>query len=483
MLTNFSLRHGWVLGLMAISTWVVTGCKKADDAVTPAPDPALAENGLVDNWILSNMRDLYYWNDKLPAKPDTTLAPADFFDSILYKYDATLRPDGDRFSWIEDDSQSLEAELSGQSKTTGMEFNLYLRSSGSDAVIAQVLYVLPNSPAAKAGLVRGDIISKVNGTSLTKTNYYALLFQQTSFTFGLAKVSNSTLVDMDDTRSVTAETFQEDPVFMDSVYTVNGKKVGYLVYNLFTQAPYGSTGTQYDNEVDAVFAGFKAQGVTELILDLRYNGGGDERSAINLASLIGKNVDNTKEFFHEEYNSQVTQYLKSQYGSSVFVNNFTNKAQSIGANLNRVFVLTTDWTASASELIINGLKPYMSVVTIGSTTYGKNVGSTTISDDTGKIKWGLQPIIVKAYNSLGQSDYTGGFAPTVEIEEPITLKPLGDVNEDLLSTALQQISGTGSGRFGIRNNNPLTVIGSSVQRKAGGSNFFVHLKSLPIKSL
>lgn len=478
-----SLRSLLMLILLVASSWILTSCHQ-DDIVTPEPDATLVQNGLVDNWILDNMRDLYYWNDKIPANPDTTLAPADFFDSILYKYDETLRPDGDRFSWIEENGQQLEAELSGQTKTTGMEFTLYLRAANSDAVIAQVLYVLPNSPASKAGIKRGDIISKVNGQSLTRTNYYSLLFEPTTFTFGLAKVSNSTLVDTDDTRTVTAELYQEDPVYLDSVYVVNGKKIGYLVYNMFVQAPYGSSGTEYDQEVDAVFANFKAQGVTELILDLRYNGGGDERSATNLASLVGKNVSSSKEFFHEEYNTLLTQYLKSNYGSSVFINNFVTKSQNIGANLSRVYVLTTDWTASASELIINGLRPYMSVVTIGTKTYGKNVGSTTITDETGTIKWGLQPIIVKAFNSLGQSDYTGGFSPTVEVEEPITLLPLGDTSEDLLGAAIQQITGTTTGgRVALRDNNPLKMIGSSIQRKAGGSNFFVHLKSIPTTKL
>lgn len=474
------LRSVFLLSLLTASSVILTSCRRESDLVTP--DPVLVQNGLVDNWILNNMRDLYYWNDKIPAKVDTTLAPADFFDAILYKFDKTLRPDGDRFSWINESGQQLEAELSGQTKTTGMEFTLYLRAANSDAVIAQVLYVLPNSPASKAGIKRGDIISKVNGQSLTRTNYHALLFESTSFVFGFAKVSNGTLVDTNDARSVTAEIYQEDPVYLDSVYTVNGKKIGYLMYNMFVQAPYGSKGTEYDQKVDAVFADFKAQGVTELILDLRYNGGGDERSATNLASLVGKNVSSSKEFFHEEYNALVTQYLKTNYGSSALVNKFVDKSQNIGANLSRVYVLTTALTASASELIINGLKPYMTVVTIGTKTYGKNVGSTTITDETGKIKWGLQPIIVKAFNSLGQSDYTNGFSPTVEIEEPISLLPLGNTNEDLLNAAIQHITGnTSGGRLAVRDTNPLQLLGSSIQRKAGGSNFFVHLKSLPIR--
>lgn len=137
------LMAGFILSLSA--------CKKTTDDVSPQTKTTTSENSTIDSWILSNMREAYYWNDKIPANPDTTLAPDLFFDSILNKYDATTNPTGDRFSWIENDANTLTAELSGQSVTTGMDYNLYLRATGSTNVIAQVLYVLPGSPAQKAG--------------------------------------------------------------------------------------------------------------------------------------------------------------------------------------------------------------------------------------------------------------------------------------------------------------------------------------------
>jgi carboxyl-terminal processing protease len=468
-------RAQWLL--LAGFVLLLAGCKKTDDTVTPQVTTTNA-NGLVDNWILSNMRDIYYWNDKIPANPDTTLAPDQFFDSILNTYNATTNPTGDRFSWIEQSATDLEASLSGQTTTTGMEYNLYLRSSGSTDVIAQVLYVLPGSPAQKAGLKRGDIISKVNGQGLTTTNYSDLLFgSTTTFAFGLASPNGTTLVDSDVTKTVTATVFQENPVFMDSVYTVGNKTVGYLVYNQFVPGA-NSTANEYDAQVDAVFSDFKAKGVSELVLDLRYNPGGYTSSSANLASLIGKGISANSLYFREEWNATITPYLQQQYGSSFFIQNFLSKSQNIGANLSRVFVLTTDYTASASELIINGLRPYMTVTTIGTTTYGKNVGSITITDDTGKIAWGMQPIVFKSYNSAGQSDYSTGFVPNVEVEEPLTLLPLGDTKEALLSTALSQITGSSSnGRVGA-NANPLSGLGSSIQRKAGGSLMVKKIKAL-----
>ena len=471
------LRWLFLAGLVLL----LAGCKKSADVVTPLATTTNA-NGVVNNWILSNMRDLYYWNDKIPANPDTTLAPDKFFASILNTYDATTNPTGDRFSWIEPSATDLQASLSGQTTTTGMEYNLYLRSSGSTGVIAQVLYVLPGSPAQKAGIRRGDIISKVNGQSLSTTNYSDLLYgSTTTFTFGLASVSGTSLVDTDVTKTVTATVFQENPVFMDSVYSVGGKTVGYLVYNQFVPGANNSTANEYDAQVDAIFSKFKTKSVNELVLDLRYNPGGYTSSSANLASLIGKGISANSLYFREEWNAGITPYLQQQYGSSFFIQNFLNKSQNIGDNLSRVFVLTTENTASASELIINGLRPYMVVTAIGTTTYGKNVGSITVTDDTGKIAWGMQPIVFKSYNSAGQSDYSTGFVPNVEVEEPLNLLPLGDTNEALLSTALSQIKGSANGRVGVANaTNPLAGLGSSLQRKAGGALMVKKMKTLQL---
>ena len=479
-----SFRH-WSTRLFLLAGFIslLSACTKNADNVTPQTTASTSENTTVDSWILSNMREVYYWNTKIPASPDTTLAPDAFFDSILNKYDATTNPTGDRFSWIENDANTLTAELSGQTLTTGMEYNLYLRTSGSTGVIAQVLYVLPNSPAQLAGIKRGDIISKVNGQLLSTTNYADLLYGgATSFTFGLAAASGTTLVDTDKTISVTATTFQENPVFLDSVYTIGSKKVGYLVYNQFVPGANGSTANEYDAQVDAVFAKFKAQGVNELVLDLRYNPGGYTSSSANLASLIGKGVSSSKLYFREEWNAYITPLLLNdpRYGSSFFLTNFLDKPQNIGNNLSRVFVLTTDHTASASELIINGLRPYMTVTTIGTTTHGKNVGSITITDDTGKITWGMQPIVFRSYNSLGQSDYATGFTPGTEVDESITLLPLGDTNEAMLNEALYEITGAAvvSGRRAAASGSPLVSLGSSLQRKAGGYSMVRPLRSL-----
>jgi C-terminal processing protease CtpA/Prc len=473
-----------MLFLAVSSVFMLVSCKKGEDV---APLTGEASRGEINDWILDNMQTYYYWNDKLPANPDTAQAPGDFFNSILYHYDATTNPNGDRFSWIQESAEVLVAGLSGESKTTGMEFSYYRKPQNTTEVVASVLYVLPGSPAAKAGFKRGDLIAKVNGTTMTDgttgTYFSSLLFGEgDTKTYGLAGIEYdkndptkiSAIVDMNESRTVTAAVFQEDPVYLDSVYTVGAKKIGYLVYNQFVPGPNGSTTATYDQKIDAIFGKFKAQGVNELILDFRYNPGGYVSSATLLGSLIAKNVGTKSVFTRKEWNPTITPELQKKYGADYFYDYLQQKANNIGSNLQQVYVLTTTGTASASELVINGLRPYMNqqVYTIGQKTYGKNVGSITISDKTKRIKWGIQPIVSKSFNKDNQSDYSVGFKPKVELTEGINKKQLGDVTERYLSEAIFQITGTRMARRAAPDEQALPSIGSSVTRKAGGSNMF-----------
>lgn len=471
------------LATMAGATLWLTGCNRPE-SVQPTTTSTTTTSGTtsttnvdVNTWILTNMQNYYYWNTQIPTNPDKTKSPADFFSSLLYKYDATLRPDGDRFSWIQESAAELTASLSGAKKTSGMEFQLYIRPNTTDDVVGSVLYVLPGSPAAKAGIKRGDIFHQVDGQKLTRSNYRSLLFgTNDTRTYGFLTVQNSALVEVSGTKTVTSVVFQEDPVYMDSVYTIGSKKIGYLVYNQFIPGPNGSSVATYDQKVDAIFAKFKQQGVNELVLDLRYNPGGYVSSSLQLASLMAKNVTNSSVYYKQDWNAILTQQYNAQYGANWNVQNFVTKANNIGANLSRVYILTTGRTASASEMIINGLRPFMTVNTIGTTTVGKNVGSVTISDKTGKIKWGMQPIVFKSQNAAGLSDYTAGFVPTVEVREPLNPKQLGDLSEALLNETIFQITGSRTARRAVTAEvSSPTIVGSSIEQKAGGSNMFIQM--------
>lgn len=462
---------------------LLASCKKSIDSVTPASaTTGTATDAEVNDWVLANMQHYYFWNDKLPANPDKSLSPDAFFMSLLYDRNNTANADRDRFSWIQKSADELKASLNGQSKTTGMEYKLYYRDNTQTGVIASVIYVLPGSPAAKAGIKRGDIISKVNGQALTGTNYTDLLSGNSdSYTYGFATVSSTgVLTDNDQTKQVTALVFQENPILLDTTYTIGGKTIGYLVYNQFIPGMYkadGSSDKTYDLALDNIFGKFQQKGVNELVLDLRYNRGGYVSSSTNLASLIGKNIDASKVYYSQKWNSIVMTENDKKYGPGWNTQNFVTKATNIGNRLSRVYVLTTSSTASASELVINGLRPFMTVTTIGTTTVGKNVGSITISDETGRIKWGIQPITFKSANAQGFTDYAGGFVPAVTVKEPTYgMKAFGDVTETMLSEAIFQITGTRMARRAASETVSQPALFSSLDNKAGGGNMFISEK-------
>ncbi|GAB4030480.1 S41 family peptidase [Spirosoma gilvum] len=481
----FPIGRAALLWLVA-GAFLMTSCKKNTDVtpVTPTNNTSTV-NGEVNSWVLSNMQHYYFWNDKLPTTTDTSLTPDKYFYTLLYDYYNTANTDRDRFSWIQQSADELKASLNGQSKTTGMEYSLYYRDASNTGVIAVVIYVQPGSPAAKAGIKRGDVISKVNGELLSKANYQTLLSSNAdSYVFGFATLTNGVLTDSDQTKQVSAIVFQSDPVLLDTTYSIGGKTIGYVVYNQFVPGVYktdGTTDKTYDLKLESIFGKFKQKGVNELVLDLRYNRGGYVSSSTNLASLIGKNIDASKVYYSQKWNSIVTDENDKKYGKGWNNQNFLTKSTAIGANLSRVFILTTGSTASASELVINGLKPFMTVSTIGTTTVGKNVGSITISDNTGRIKWGIQPITFKSANAQGFTDYAGGFTPTVKVTDPDprknSLKALGDLTEPLLGEAIYQITGTRMARRAASIESEVPSLGSSIDSKAGGGNMFI--TSLP----
>ena len=421
-------------------TLSISSCKK-DPKETP-----VKKNLYVQNWILANMEYFYLWNDKIPANADTTMEPEPFFYSLLY-----TGPDGDRNSWIEADYTKLQNELSGINKEAGYDFKLYLAAQGSSNIIGQITYIKKGSPAEAAGLRRGDIFPEINSTQLNTTNYRTLLGATgSSYKLRIQRFSaaNTQTPEYDQVYTLNPVELAEDPVLMDTIYTISGKNIGYLVYNFF--APGTGTSNSYDMKVDNVFAKFKSGGVNEVVLDFRFNGGGAVSSAINLASLLVPGAyDPQRIFVNFQYNSQVQSDILNEpsLGSAYLHKKFISKASNIGNSLTRIFVLTSGGTASASELIINGLRPYLPVITVGDTTYGKNVGSITITDTKNTTNtWGMQPIVFKLTNSVNFGEYSKGFAPeqaNYNRDNSFILKPLGDINEPLLGRALTIITNGG----------------------------------------
>lgn len=422
------------LTAFVILAFATQSCEKKSD---PAPTNA---NDHVNSWILENMSYWYFWNGSIPTSPDKTLEPEPFFKSLLSSED--------RFSWIQADFTTLLNSLRGVSKEPGFEFVLYRESSTGSNVLMQVLYVKENSAAAALGIRRGDIITAINGTTITVDNYQDLLdklSENHSITYRALNLDAQAFASPN-TLSVVPTEYAEDPNYLSKVFSYGDRKIGYYVYNLFSEGP-DATSKTYTAEMESIFASFQAQGITDLVLDLRFNSGGAETAAQNLASLIAKDVTASTVFAKHDYNTQVTADIKANpnLGDGFLTVPFLVKSQNIGSQLRdgRVYILTGSRTASASELIINGLKPYMDVFLIGQVTVGKNVGSISLYDNNdSQNTWGIQPIVVRLSNSQGQSDYSNGFTPQlVNADNSLFLYPLGDPRETLLNLALQQITG------------------------------------------
>ncbi|SDB24294.1 C-terminal processing protease CtpA/Prc, contains a PDZ domain [Flavobacteriaceae bacterium MAR_2010_188] len=401
---------------------------------------------LYKNEISDLADDRFSTDEEYNAYLNSFDTPEELFESLIYQRETV-----DRFSLIVDDYVALEQQLSGVYKTNGLEYFLYLEPGSNDNVFVIVRLVLHDSPAEEAGIERGDIITGINGIELNRDNYIDLLFGSDSFTLNFGNYDdNGTDILEDDTvtsnsESITlaARTLNENPVYQTNIFEVDGKKVGYLVYNGFTN--------EYDNQLNDAFGFFKSNNVEELILDIRYNGGGSVQSASYLGSMITGQF-NGDVFSKLVYNDNL-QSLNSEYKfSSSFGGNSIN---SLG--LDRVYVIATGNSASASELLINSLGAYINVIHVGSNTVGKTQASITVYDspDLGRQganpahTYALQPLVATSVNLNNQPVPGTGLTPDILVNEtPRDFDLLGDPEERLLAAALADIAG--NGRFGLR---------------------------------
>lgn len=435
-----------IYSLFLLLTVIPSGCSDMDDNAVPSTLE-------VKDFVWKGMNLYYLWQTDVTDLDDdrfanqtelnnflTTFAnPTDLFNHLR------VPSPTDRFSGIYSDYSVLEGVLSGSTLNNGMDFGLKHVNSTTN-VYGWVRYIVPNSDAASKDIQRGDIFYAINGISLTDDNYRSLLFSNDeTYTVNLADYSSDssgfvTITPNGQSVTLTKTSLAENPVYLNTVITQGSHNIGYLMYNGF----YSS----YDSQLNAVFGNLAAQNVTDLVLDLRYNSGGSVNTAVKLASMITGQFTGQL-FARQQWNAKAqSYYLNNNPGA--LQNKFIGGLN--GLNLNKVYILTTKGTASASELVINCLKPYVEVVQIGDITTGKNVGSITLYDSptfaktnvNPNHKYALQPIVLKIVNKNNFGDYTTGINPTILLPENLNnMGTLGNVNEPLLNVAINQIISSG----------------------------------------
>lgn len=440
--------------LLLIVSLLTVGCfEDSDDNIISASE--------INDFVWKGMNLYYLYKDEIPNLANDRFtnnedyasylnsysSPDDLFESLIHQRETV-----DKYSWIVDDYIALEQFFSGLSTSNGMEYSLYLQPNSTTEVFGVARLILNNSDADNKGLERGDIFIAVDGVPLSSTNFSNLL-SPNNYTLSLAtyndnettETTDDTVVSNSETIILSKQAYTENPIYTTNTFNVNGENVGYLFYNGFT--------ADFDTQLNNAFADFKANNIQHLILDLRYNSGGSVNSAILLSSMITGQFTGDV-YSTEQWNDEFQQAFENE-NPELLINRFVDNDDGVALNslnLEKVYILATDRSASASELVINSLDPYIDVVHIGDYTSGKYQASTTLYDSDNFRRDGanqshtyaMQPLIFKSLNSVGKTDYDEGLEPDISLLESFNdLGIIGNENEKLLAAALADIENSG----------------------------------------
>lgn len=389
--------------LVLLAAGVLAGCKE-DPIPEPEPEkeeaPELTQK--INSFIKVTMEEIYLWYKQMPGIDIRyEFDPYNYFDQLLYSED--------KWSEITENATEFNQSSHGNEKSFGYSI-VRGNFSNSNNYFALIEYVYPDSPADKAGLKRGDFIVKINGQDITESSYMNLYNAESiSITTG-NYTSNG--IGLGNEVTMESENLTLNPVLLYKTIDKDGHKIGYLFYTQFIP--------DFTDRLRSAFQFFKENNVTDLIVDLRYNPGGYINAAqflcYSIAPLsVTENSTLVKLEFNDKYSPIIYPFLNSR-----------EEIQPVRLGLNKVYFLTGQGSASASELTITGLDAYMDVVTVGDTTHGKYTASLFFTPDsiyndkeyTSDIKdWGIQPIIAKYENANGITDFKNGFAPNFLVNE------------------------------------------------------------------
>lgn len=395
-------------------------CTTSEEPISPdVVQPSLSDNVYdeFNHWVYYQMNEQYLWREDLPDSLacDYNLPPKDFFKSLL--------SDKDRFSYFAINQSYRGSRSTENYREFGFEYQTMQDHNGNQWLY--VLYVYGNY-AKQMGIKRGDLLKQVSCGTFRKAHIVGneikgLKPQEIILEFNVGVEKNS--------------------VLLDSIYNLGDKSIGYLCYLEYSDI----------EDLIAPLTKFATSRIDELILDLRYNPGGYVSTCKFLCNCIipSKNYGNIFQIC--SYNNRLSRKNLFETGDECSYSYFNDLPQPgeeilgeysiIPLNLDKITVITSSHTASASEATIVCLSPYINVVSIGEQTVGKGVGSWLISNS--KYKYAIQPITMRYYNSLKETTPDEGIMPDLYIEDgySVNVKDIGDKNERLLKIALAHIKG------------------------------------------
>ncbi len=410
---------------LGLILFLLNSCQKEISSNQPGSTTDTSGAAVMDT-ALSYTLDVYLWYKQIPgsfnarsyANPDSLMTAI-----RQYSNEPGYSAPVDRFSFAMKQAD-WDNTSSGVSKDFGMTAHFL---AGTNQLFVES--VERDGPAGRAGIQRGWQFVKVNGSSSIDTTDASInslvtaIYQSSSSSFTFKK-PDSTTADI----TLNAATYQTHPVMKDTVLSTSAGNVGYMVFNSFL-----GDSLDIDNSFKRVFAEFESNNVKEVVLDLRYNGGGYVYNSQKLANYLAPLAANGQTMFTEQFNDKHTAW------NETFKFSKTN-----ALNLSRIFIIASDHTASASELVINNLKPFLDVKLVGPAyhTYGKPVGFFNIPVGD----WYIFPVSFRSINNAGTSNYFNGFTIDKPVNDGVN-RNWGDPTESCLAAALKYIT-TGSFRMG-----------------------------------
>lgn len=420
-------------GLAAMVFAVLAGCGGGSSSVatapgvdpnTPAPEPIIS--GYPSNpascdaagqraWLRDYMNDQYFWYDQQGAPDAAASTLSQYFSSLLF---TPL----DRYSFTQTSADFVQ--FFGEGQAVGYGYALAWADTAQ--TVLKVRLVEPQGPIGLAGLRRGDTVVSIDG--YTPEQIVNGLPPRANVVDVARKFVVVDAAGVQRTFNVRSAKYSLSPVLDARVLAApNGAKVGYLAYQEFI--------TSGADAVGAAFERFAAAGVNELVLDLRYNGGGSTTQARNLASLAAGSALDGKVFADFRFSAKNSDRNFTQTFSAYFASKASQTDSTPLENISRVFVITSGATASASELLINGLRAFMPVITVGSTTFGKPYGF--LPRDACGVTYNAVNFVTT--NARGFSDYSAGFAPNCTVPDDLS-RQFGDPTEERTAAALHYIA-------------------------------------------